>query len=289
MEVHIDRISADRTSYLEPSIKIEFRLVNNSDHEVRLLGFDGVIQIMNKNVQEIPYRTHVQEIRARGHDRDQNAFLICSHQTIHQIEQFRNGRDIILGIALNFLMFDPNQQGGPYYYEDRAFRTRTISTLEWADHLNSLGYGQRRIIELPNPKILSSSPLEVGINLINEAKDLLKNGQHNEAFNKCRLALDEIYKNFHSNGQPTPVQLDPQFITQIDDGSTPSPNPGGGNYPNKSGYINQLRNHIRSFSHISHHGTYKITPEDAELVVYLSYDIISYLSKQYAILNNQWP
>ena len=120
------------------------------------------------------------------------------------------------------------------------------------------------------------------------AFDLLNKGQHEEAFNKCRLALDEIYPVFNSGASPIPVKFDNSFINQIDNGSEPGLKSNRQPYPNKSEYIDYLRKTIRDFSHISHHGNYKITPEDAEFVVYLCWDIFSYLSKQFAILNNQW-
>lgn len=119
--------------------------------------------------------------------------------------------------------------------------------------------------------------------------DLLKKGQNEEAFKKCRDALDAVYPLYNSSPSATPVEFSSQFVNQLDKDSKPGLRSNGKPYPNKSANVDDIRRCIREFSHIGHHGSYKITPEDAEFMVYLCWDLISYLSKEFAKSKGQWP
>ena len=290
MKIEVLSTSVDTTTYLYPSLKFKLRLTNDHSQDVTTLCYTGWITAVRRRVEEIPYMYSKHEMHP-GEIFDNNyVFLVCPPEKIFEIERLRNGRDFVLSISTEIQFGSSNRSGTPKNISRQTASVEIpISQSQWGKYLEQMGYGERRIVEVPNPKILNVQPLASGIKMMEEAYTLLKQGQHEGAFNKCRLALDEIYIVFNQSSAPTPVKFDNEIKDTIDKGSKPAPKPDGNSHPNKSTYINNLRKHIREYSHLSHHGTYKITPEDAEFVVYLCWDLISYLSKQLAIVNRQWP
>jgi len=246
--------------------------------------------LMDKRVEMIPLKNINQEIPSGSISKEYNCFLVGSPDRIFEIEKLRKGGDVRLAILLEVQFhYRGRSPDLRQLYSNVPNMNMTIPQSQWVKYLEEMGYGERRIFEVPNPIILKDQPLDSGIKLMEEAHSLLKKGQHEVAFSKCRLALDEIYVTFNSGTAATPVKFDNDIKKTIDEGSKPASKPKSGKHPNKSVYIDSLRREIREYSHLAHHGTYKITPEDAEFLVYLCWDLVSYLSKQLAIANKQWP
>jgi len=290
MELEIGEPQPDNSTFLFPSIKYNLKIYNEWENEIVLTGIGGVFQVMNRTVDDIPTFFLRRKLKSKRWSKNFTIYLRLSDIIINEIEKLRNKGDIQLNIDLSVQYYTTDKNNRiAYITEESVYGRKEISLPKWIKLLENLGYGQRRIFEVPNPKIVKEQPLETGIKLMEQAHLLLKQGQQEAAFNKCRLALDEIYKHLNSGSAATPVKFENDIRNTIDKGSKPAPNPKGGNFPNKSVYINNLRKQIREYSHLSHHGTYKITSEDAELLVYLCWDLVSYLSKQLAIANKQWP
>ena len=289
MDLVIHQITVENNKYIYPAIKFRLHVKNTTSNKVYFSGFYGEITAGSRIVEQIPQQNFQKELGPNRAFNELDVFFLCPQYKIHEIEKLRNNKDLSISISLRFQLYNKDSEHGNTIkdiYEGYAGITHKISMLDWTSLLAELGYGQTRILQLPNPEILKNKPLEKGINLSEEALELLLTGQHEEAFNKCRLALDEIYPLFNRGSGPTPIKLDTKFETLIDKGSSPTP---GSPHPNKSVYVDNLRKQIREFSHLSHHGSYKITPEDAELIVYLTIDLINYLSKQFGISEGKWP
>ncbi|TET92000.1 MAG: hypothetical protein E3J35_00640 [Methanomassiliicoccales archaeon] len=62
MQVEIGKLTVRDDVYLDPVIEMQFKIRNDSKGKVHVLGFSGIVKMMDRIVQEIPQRNFVKEM-----------------------------------------------------------------------------------------------------------------------------------------------------------------------------------------------------------------------------------
>lgn len=84
-------------------------------------------------------------------------------------------------------------RGGLVHVQSRQGEYVSISRSHWSDMLSSIGYPQRRYIELPTLKPQEGAKeLHKAIEHLNEAHELFAQDRYREAVQRCRQARDAL-------------------------------------------------------------------------------------------------
>ena len=130
-----------------------------------------------------------------------NLSFHCSRSYIQLIEEqraFNSGTIVTLGIFFWMTMcLPPKAEQGLIpqlvHIKSRHGEVVRISQSHWVDMLSSLGYPQRRYIELPTIKPQEGTePLHEAIEHLNQAHALFAQDRYREAVQRCRQARDML-------------------------------------------------------------------------------------------------
>jgi hypothetical protein len=203
--------------------------------------------------------------------------LPVNHSVLHQVEQERKGRDVVLSLVISVYAIPRDlQDRSPgitaIKLHDAAMPGNNhcvvkISKSEWLELLKAVGYGEYYLAEIPLPRIKKVKALDASLQHIQRAWEHFLNGSDRETLAACHDALEKLTKE-SVNGKP-----DQNAFSKILSGVGP---------PEKTQKIAQVLSQCASLLHLGRHEhkpAVELDHRDAELALLLTHACIAYLSK----------
>jgi hypothetical protein len=208
------------------------------------------------------------------------AFLLpANHGVLHQIEQERKGRDVVLSFVISVYAIPRDLQDRSsgitaIKLHDAAMPGNAhcmveISKSKWLELLKNVGYGEYHLAEIPLPRIKKVKALNASLQNVQRAWEHFLNGNDRETLAACHDALEKLAKDsVNPNSKP-----DQNAFSKILSGVGP---------PEKTQKIAQVLSQCTSLLHLGRHEhkpAVELDHRDAELAILLTHACIAYLSK----------
>jgi len=208
------------------------------------------------------------------------AFLLpANHSVLHQVEQERKGRDVVLSLVISVYAIPRDLQDRSSGITALKLRDATmpgnahcvveVSKSKWLELLKAVGYGEYHLAEIPLPRIRKVKALDASLQHIQRAWEHFLNGSDRETFAACHDALEKLAKeSVNPNSKP-----DQNAFSRILSGVGP---------PEKTQKIAQVLSQCTSLLHLGRHEhkpAVELDHRDAELALLLTHACIAYLSK----------
>jgi hypothetical protein len=205
--------------------------------------------------------------------------LPANHSVLHQVEQERKGRDVVLSLVISVYAIPRDLQDRSSGITAIRLHDATmpgnancvieISKSKWLELLKAVGYGEYYLAEIPLPRIRKVKALDASLQHIQRAWEHFLNGSDRETLAACHDALEKLAKeSVNANSKP-----DQNAFSKILSGVGP---------PEKSQKIAQVISQCTSLLHLGRHEhkpAVELDHRDAELALLLTHACIAYLSK----------